>query len=63
MDTLENICQGGSINGYQFNITTAATKINYVDGFYVKSAIKNSSDQTIWNWKTEKEKEQPINPN
>jgi hypothetical protein len=51
MDTLENVCEGGGMNGHTFNISTPATKIKYKDGFFVKSAIKNEQGQIIWHWK------------
>tara|TARA_R110000772_G_scaffold23327_3_gene62487 strand:+ start:891 stop:1064 length:174 start_codon:yes stop_codon:yes gene_type:complete len=51
MDTLENICQGGGMNGHTFNISTAADKIKYRDGFYKKSAIKNETGQIVWHMK------------
>ena len=50
MDTLENICQGGAMNGHTFNISTAAVQIGYKDGYYQKSAIKNAVGQTVWHW-------------
>ena len=50
MDTLENICQGGAMNGHTFNISTAAFQIGYKDGYYQKSAIKNADAQTVWHW-------------
>ena len=50
MDTLENICQGGGMNGHTFNISTAAVQIRYRTGYYQKSAIKNADGQIVWHW-------------
>ena len=39
------------MNGHTFNISTAANKIKYRDGFYKKSAIKNETGQIVWHMK------------
>jgi len=50
MDKLENVCEGGGMNGHTFNISNAAVQIRYRSGYYQKSAIKNTDGQVVWHW-------------
>ena len=51
-DRFHHVCIGGHCDGLEFNLVvfTGCVKINYKNGFYVKSATTNIFGQAVWHW-------------
>ena len=61
---MENKCINGKLDGMEFQISTPTSKINYRDGYYLKSALREGATTTLWVWHKNTEMPcHPINPN
>lgn len=56
-----NRCVNGQLDGYEFPLTSSSTsKITYKHGYYLKSALREGENITLWVWHRNDEK--PIHP-
>jgi hypothetical protein len=56
---MNNKCVNGYLNGLEFDLSGSETKINYKDGYYLKSAIREGDDIVLWVWHHNEEDEHP----